>query len=62
MPHYPSTVAELHAIIDEQKRLIESLTAGIPEATGKEGSTAILTYIARLESELEAYRQRDGER
>lgn len=46
-----TTIERLSRENVEQKRTLCALTNGITEATGKEGSTAILTHIARLESE-----------
>ena len=44
-------IAELEAIAAEQLSRLTALTEGITEATGKEGTTAILTHIGRLEAD-----------
>ena len=44
-------IAELEFITKEQLSRLTALTEGITEATGKEGSTAILLHIGRLEAE-----------
>jgi len=44
-------------VMEEQRRTIKALMEGVEEHTGKQGTTAVLTYIARIESELEFWKR-----
>lgn len=43
--------------IESQRRVIESLMIGVEDHTGKDGTTPVLTYIARIEDELEFWKR-----
>ena len=47
----------LSDVIDEQENRLKALLVPAEKATGKEGSTAVLTYIARLEEEIQRLRE-----
>jgi len=49
-------IKRLTEITEDQLRTITALTDGVPEATGKVGSSAIILHFARLEAEIERLR------
>lgn len=42
-------------MLESQMRTIQSLMQGVEEHTGKEGTTPVLTYIARIEDERDFF-------